>query len=165
MVDRHMTATATPQATDLPSPRRGTRVVFDAARVVPLTAAEAWRRLVDWPGHGRWVPLTRIDVNPGDPDRFVAWSGIGPLQLEDRMHALEQRYADGHGFCRVAKLGPVLVGEATFTVSPGIEPGTTLVQWHEDVSVPRLPGFLAGIVGFMSGRLFELSLARMARRG
>ena len=160
-----MTATATPPATDLPPPRRGTRVVFDATRVVRLEPAEAWRRLVDWRGHGRWVPLTRVDVNATDPTYFVAWTGVGPLQLEDRMHSLEQRFADGEGFCRVAKLGPVLVGEATFTVTPGIEPGTTLVQWHEDVSVPRLPGFLAPVVGWFSGKAFELSLARMVKRG
>lgn len=159
-----MTATGTPQS-DLPAPRQGTRVVFDAARVVRLAPDEAWRRLVDWPGHGRWVPFTRVDVAPDDPNRFVAWTGVGPLKLEDRMHALEQRFDDGNGFCRVAKLGPILVGEAVLTVAPGIEAGTTLVQWHEDVSVPRLPGFLAGVVGWVSGRMFELSLGRMAQRG
>jgi hypothetical protein len=144
--------------------RTGTRVVFDVCVAVPLTPERAWRELTDWGGHGDWIPLTRVDVDPADPSRFVAWSGIGRAALEDRMHAEDAQFDGVHGRCRVAKLGPVLVGSAELAVGPGLADGTTVVQWHEDVTVPRLPRMLSPLVGWISARTFAAALRRMAKR-
>lgn len=143
--------------------RTGTRVAFDVAVVIPVSPSRAWERLNDWGTHGEWIPMTRMDVDPVDPTRFTAWSGLGRLALEDRMHAEPAEFDGSAGRCLVHKLGPVLVGEAEFAIRPGLAAGTTVVQWREDVTVPHLPKPLAPIVAWVSARLFALSIRRMAR--
>jgi hypothetical protein len=145
--------------------RTGTRVAFELDRTVALAPEVAWRRLVDWPGHADWIPMTRVEVDTQDPARFVAWSGLGKLALEDRMHAVEQEFDGVNGHCRVEKLGPVLVGEAAFTVAPGPTAGSSTVSWREDVAVPYLPKFLAPVAAKIGGLLFGASLRRMAKLG
>lgn len=143
--------------------RGGARVVFDLDRTVTLEPAEAWARLTDWAGHAEWIPMTRVWVDPDDPARFTAWSGPGPLALEDRMRATSQEFDGATGHCHVDKLGPVLVGSAAFTVAPGPTAGTTVVTWHEDVVVPHLPRFAAPVAAAIGRLLFGWSLGRMAR--
>jgi hypothetical protein len=137
------------------------RVVFDADVTLNMPAERAWAQLVDWGGHGRWIPMTRVDVDPQDPNRFVAWSGLGRsrLALEDRMHATDRQFDGQRGTCRVEKLGPVLVGFAEVTVTA--EGERTRVLWHEDVEVPYLPKFLSPAVGKVAALLFGFSLKRM----
>lgn len=140
-----------------------TTVVFELSRIVPMTPELAWQRLTDWQSHGEWIPLTRVEVDPTDPDRFTAWSGIGQLALEDRMQ-LTHRTVDPHARrARIAKLGPVLVGEAEFSVSAGITAGSAVVQWREVVAVPYLPRLLGPIAATMGKYLFTMALGRMAR--
>jgi hypothetical protein len=138
-------------------------VKFALTETVPVSADRAWAALTDWPGHGRWIPATRVEVDPHDSQSFVAWSGLGPLALEDRMHA-DAPVIDGDTRrCRVDKLGPVLVGEAEFAVAPGAAPGSCEVSWREEVSVPYLPKVAAPLVGWTAAKLFSWSLRRMAR--
>jgi len=140
-----------------------TRVSFEVCRVVPMSSQRAWERLIDWGSHGEWIPATRVDVDPQDPDRFVAWSGIGRLALEDRMHSLEQHFDGTAGRCRVAKLGPVLIGEAEFSVTPGLTPGTAVVHWREDVTMKRLPRLLSPVAARVGAVLFAQAIGRLAR--
>lgn len=153
--------------TSAPTPtRRGTRVTFSLDRTVDLPSERAWAMLIDWPGHAEWVPMTTVDVDPDDPKRFTAWSGLGRrLALEDRMVTVEQSFDGERGRCLVHKLGPILVGEAEFTVAPGGTPGTTVVHWREDVHVPYLPGPLSGLTGRIGALLFRQALGRMERLG
>jgi hypothetical protein len=143
-----------------PAPgKRGAWVTFHATRWVPLDAATAWERLVDWERHGDWVPLTRMEV--ANPDEFVAWSGIGPLMLEDRMQVVSRRFDGARGDVLVDKLGPVLLGQARCAV---IADGDgAVVTWHERVFVPYLPRVLAPLVGRVSAAGFSQTLAKMAR--
>jgi hypothetical protein len=158
-VDDGMAATPT-----LTSERAvGSRVEFSLCRSVPLEPSEAWHRLADWGSHGDWIPFTRVDLDPTDERRFVAWSGLGPVMLEDRMQVLEERFDGTRGYCRVAKLGPVLVGEAEFTVGPGLTPGTSVVEWREDVRMRRLPRWASGFAARVGRTMFARSLGRMAR--
>ena len=116
--------------------------------------------------------MTRIDVSAGDPTavgtRLTAWTGLGPLSLQDRMEVVRCDWEDDgrSGACELTKLGPILRGRAEFVVEPsGV--GTQLV-WLEDVRVPYMPQLLApvvrlvGIVGFRFGmrRLEKLLTAR-----
>lgn len=143
----------------------GALVTFDVVKVLPLSPAESWRRLSDWKGHGAWIPLTRMQVNGDDPSHFTAWSGVGPIQLEDRMHASATSFDGSHGEARVEKLGPVLVGHAVFSVAPGHVDGTSVVHWYEEVRVRHLPRFLVRPVAVGSAWFFGTSLRRMVRRG
>ncbi|MGA1345410.1 MAG: SRPBCC family protein [Ilumatobacteraceae bacterium] len=162
-----MTSHDTSPPTTPPAPtRRGSRVEFSLARTVDLSPERAWAMLVDWPGHAEWVPMTSVEVDPEDPNRFTAWSGLGRrLALEDRMVTVEQTFDGEHGRCLVHKLGPVLVGEAEFTVAPGPTSGTAVVHWREDVHVPYLPGPLSGLTGRIGALLFAQALRRMERLG
>ena len=142
------------------------RVHFTVRKHLPLPGRIAYDELVDWRGHAEWVPMTSVDVDPEDPNRFTAWSGLGRrLALEDRMVTVEQTFDGEHGRCLVHKLGPVLVGEAEFTVAPGPTSGTAVVHWREDVHVPYLPGPLSGLTGRIGALLFAQALRRMERLG
>jgi hypothetical protein len=138
-------------------------VTFELEVAVPLSPQEAWNRLNDWPSHGKWIPLTRIDVDAADPARFVAWSGIRPLVLEDRMHQLSASFDGAQGESTVAKLGPVLVGEARFAVRPSAHNSQTIVSWYEDVHVKWLPKFLSRPVAFLSAKMFAAGVKKMAK--
>lgn len=143
--------------------RTNARVVFEVDVEIPLTSQEAWNRLTDWPSHGKWIPLTRIDVDRADPKKFVAYSGIRPLVLEDRMHQLTEQFDGTSGDSTVAKLGPILVGEARFAVRPGPSPTSCVVSWREDVAVKWLPRFLTAPVAFAAKQAFASSIKRMAK--
>lgn len=133
------------------------RIRFTVDAQVPLDADEAYRILCDWEDHARWVPFTRVTLH--EADRFTAWTGIGKLQLEDNMTVAERD--DAARRVKVAKTGPVLIGEAEFQVVPQ---GSTRsrVHWVEDVEMARLPRILAPFAA-LSGRLgFRLALRRMA---
>ena len=143
--------------------RTNARVVFEVDVEIPLTSQEAWNRLTDWPSHGKWIPLTRIDVDRADPKKFVAYSGIRPLVLEDRMHQLTEQFDGTSGDSTVAKLGPILVGEARFAVKPGPSPTSCVVSWREDVAVKWLPRFLTAPVAFAAKQAFASSIKRMAK--
>jgi hypothetical protein len=147
------------------------RVRFDLQRRFDAPAKRVWDELVDWPGHGAWIPMTTIEGAEGDPTEvgytFTAWSGVRPLALEDRMRVTECTWDDGRqtGTCAVDKLGPVLGGTAGFTVVP--VGGASAVVWREDVTISWLPQFLAPLaaaVGRLGFSLALWSLARLLRR-
>lgn len=130
-------------------------------------ARVVWDELVDWPAHADWIPATRVEVAPGDPQavggEFTAWTGIGRLSLEDRMRVTAIDWDDerGAGSCAVDKLGPILTGEARFTVRPdGV--GATL-EWTEDVDVKYLPALLAPVAARIGAAGFKLGMGKLAR--
>jgi len=158
----HAVSTHVSVSTPTPS-RRGNRVEFSLSRTLDVTPDRAWALLIDWPGHADWVPMTRVEVDPDNPDRFTAWSGLGRLALEDRMQVRDIDHDSDIRRCVVDKLGPILVGEAEFSVAAGPSGVTSIVTWREDVHVPYLPRVLTGIVGRIGAALFSQSLRRMAR--
>lgn len=111
---------------------------FTAVVEVAAPAERTWAALVDWPAHGRWVPLTRVDVltpsGAGVGARFVGRTGLGPLGFDDPMEVVrwEPPVEGRPGRCRVVKQGGVVRGEAWFEVHdlPG---GRSRVAWTEDV--------------------------------
>lgn len=134
---------------------------FDAAPRV------LWDELIDWEAHARWVPMTRMEVEPGDATapgaRFTAYTGLGPLALEDRMHVVSCDWDDASsaGACSVEKLGPVLTGRAGFTVAPS--GSGSVIEWVEDVEVRYLPGFLAPVATKVGAVGFRQGMKRLAR--
>ena len=152
-----------------PPSGKGACVVFDVHRDIALEPEKAWEALIDWEGHGDWVPLTHVDVDPADENLFTAWSGPGAsgwgrrLSLEDRMQAITVEFEGDFGHCVVHKLGPTLLGVAQLTVSPGPIAGTSTIHWHENVTVRGLPRFLSSITGTVSAGLFNMALGRMEK--
>ncbi|MFI6416069.1 SRPBCC family protein [Streptomyces sp. NPDC050842] len=130
--------------------------LFRVERTVPLTPDEVWRRLTDWPAHGRQVPLTRTSVLTPGPSgagtRFTARTGIGRLAFDDPMEVVrwEPPEAGRPGVCRLEKSGRVVRGWAEIAVT-GPADGGCRVEWTEELAVRGLP------------RAFDPVLARAGR--
>ncbi|WP_051062486.1 SRPBCC family protein [Ilumatobacter nonamiensis] len=126
-----------------------------------------WDELVDWQAHERWIPLTKMQVDPGDPTEvgheLTARTGVGRVALPDRMRVTACEWDDGAaaGECVVEKLGPVLRGRAGFTV--GADPEGCVVDWFEDVTVPYVPGFVAPLGGWIGAFFFRQGMRRLER--
>jgi hypothetical protein len=126
-----------------------------------------WDELVDWNGHAAWIPMTRMDVEPGDPTavgaRFTAYTGLGPLALEDRMEVVRCDWSEesATGDCEVTKLGPILRGRAGFTVRP--DGDGAVLEWIEDVEVPYTPQFVAPVLGRLGAIGFKGGMRKLAK--
>jgi hypothetical protein len=150
-------------------------VRFELTRRFDVPARELWDELVDWPGHGAWIPATtivaeidgEIDGGIGDPTAvgytFTAWTGFRPVALEDRMRVTRCDWDETAqtGVCDVEKLGPVLRGGAGFTVRA--DGAGSAIDWREDVTVPYLPAFLSPVAAFFGRIGFQLALRNLAR--
>lgn len=136
---------------------------FDAAPDV------VWRELVDWKGHENWIPMTRVEVEPGDPTavgaEFTAWTGVGPASLKDHMRVTLCDWDDStnSGRCEVEKLGPVLRGTAGFTVEPDPSGSGTSLLWFEKVTVPYVPQFAAPVLNFLGAAGFKQGMKSLAK--
>lgn len=140
---------------------------FDVHSTFEASPQAVWDELIDWEGHGAWVPMTRVDVAPGDPTAvgatFTAWTGLRPLALEDRMRVtvLDWDAGEGRGECEVEKLGPILRGRAAFTVAP--DGDGAAVEWIEDVTVRRVPQFVAPVAARIGALGFRYAMRRLGR--
>ncbi|MFJ2788517.1 SRPBCC family protein [Streptomyces sp. NPDC093249] len=138
--------------------------LFRLERVVAAAPEEVWRRLTDWPAHGRQVPLTRTRVLTPGPNRtgtrFTARTGIGGLSFDDPMEVTrwEPPVADRAGTCRLEKSGRVVRGWALVEVA-GAPGGGSRVVWTEELSVRGVPGafdpVLARAGRFLFGRALD----------
>lgn len=138
-------------------------VAFRLEMPVAVQHGDLWTALVDWASHGDWIPATRSHIVSGDGGlgtEFVAVSGFGKLALVDRMRVIA--FDAANGAAEVEKLGPVLRGTAGFTITD--RPGGCMLEWHESVVVPLLPGFLEPLAAALGKALFRLALQRLLRR-
>ena len=130
-------------------------------------ARRVWDELIDWKAHEAWIPMTRVEIHDADStavgSTFTAWTGPGPLALEDRMRVAVCDWSEttGSGSCTVDKLGPVLDGEARFTVTPRGD--DSVVKWTEDVAISWLPGFLGKPVAWIGAAGFRFGMRRLRR--
>lgn len=142
-------------------------VRFEVRTSFDASPRRVWDELIDWQRHEAWIPATRVEVRADDPTavgaEFTAYTGSGPLTLEDRMRVerCEWSEADQRGECEVAKLGPVLHGRAGFTVRS--EGAGSVVVWLEDVSVRRVPTFVAPLAARVGAAGFRLGMRRLRR--
>ena len=132
---------------------------FTVRREVAAPASDVWRRMVHWPNHGRWVPLTTGSftsaATEGVGSSFVGRTGIGRLAFDDPMVVTHWQPPGPNvaGRCDIRKVGRVAIGEASFTVT-AVDDERCAIEWTESVDivgVRRLP--LAGAVSTFFGRL------------
>ena len=139
-------------------------VHFTVTRDLPLPSDVVFEELIDWKGHANWVPLTRVEVLTGDGGpgtEFVATTGIGPIALPDRMRVdvLDPTAMTAD----ITKIGPVLTGQVYLSVmSTGAT--SSRLEWVEDIRVPGVPQFLAGLVAKAAAKGFQTSITRLAKR-
>lgn len=130
-------------------------------------ARVVWEELIDWEGHGTWVPMTHTDVESDDATsvgaRFTAYTGLGRAALVDRMRVAECTWDDASssGRCVVDKLGPVLTGQAGFDVTTTA--GGSAVDWFEEVEVRYLPRLLAPVAAKAGAFGFGQAMKRLAK--
>ncbi|MFG2838035.1 SRPBCC family protein [Streptomyces zaomyceticus] len=143
---------------------------FRVERAVPSAPEEVWRRLTDWPAHGRQVPLTRTRVLTPGPNRagtrFTARTGIGRLSFDDPMEVVrwEPPAAGRAGTCRLEKSGRVVRGWALVEVTemPG---GGSRVLWTEELSVRGLPKAFDPLLRRAGRFLFGRAVDGLLRQG
>jgi Polyketide cyclase / dehydrase and lipid transport len=132
---------------------------FAVRHDTPLPPEDAWARLVDWPRHGRYVPLTTIEVTTPPPAGvgtvFTAHTGVGRLGFDDPMEIVAW---DPPHFCRIEKRGRVMLGWAELSVEAQAD--GSRVTWREQARPARLPRF-ADRASTASGRLL---FGRVVRR-
>ncbi|NKI44533.1 SRPBCC family protein [Streptomyces physcomitrii] len=137
-------------------------------RTSPHDPAETWRRLTSWEQHAGGVPLTRITVQTGPPNRtgtrFLARTGLGPLGFDDPMELVSwQPPRDGEpGHCRIEKRGRIVTGHAEIAVHPAAGSGSR-AQWHEEIRLRGLPAFCDPALAFAGRLLFGRVLDRLLR--
>lgn len=142
-------------------------VRFEVRTSFDASPRQVWDEMIDWKGHEAWIPATRVEVPEGDATaigaEFTAFTGYGPLTLEDRMRIARCSWDEhaSRGDCDVDKLGPVLRGRAGFVVEP--EGAGSVVTWLEDVTVPHVPRFAGPVVAKLSAAGFRLGMRRLAK--
>ncbi|MFJ8648522.1 SRPBCC family protein [Streptomyces sp. NPDC093546] len=139
--------------------------VFRIERWAPLDAAEAWRRVTDWPAHGARVPLTRVTVVPDGPthggSRINARTGVGRFGFDDPMEVVRwEPPGPGRavGLCRLEKRGRVVTGWAEIAVHAATD-RRTRVTWTEDLRVRGLPRACDGLLARAGRLVFGRALA------
>ncbi|WP_306329611.1 SRPBCC family protein [Streptomyces venezuelae] len=144
--------------------------LFLVERTVPLAPGEVWRRLTDWPAHGRQVPLTRTRVLTPGPNgagvRFTARTGVGRFSFDDPMEVVRWEPPAGGrpGVCRLEKSGRVVRGWAVVEVSaaPG---GGSRVVWTEELSLWGVPRVFDPVLGAAGRFLFGRAVDGLLREG
>jgi Polyketide cyclase / dehydrase and lipid transport len=146
-------------------------VAVDVAAPVGPT----WDAITDWPGHGRFAPLTTVRVTTpsatGAGTRFVARTALGPMGFDDPMEVVEWSPPAGGsaGHCVVHKHGRLVLGTARIDVTPRPD-GASRLSWTYDVEVApvRLTRPFAPLVAFATrlglGRVLR-TVARDVERG
>lgn len=115
--------------------------------------------------------MTRVRVitggggGDGEGTVFVARSGVGRVAFDDTMEVVVWRPARDNrgGFCRLVKLGRVVVGWAEIEVRPRAE-GGSLVAWREELGVRGVPRVFDPLVGWVARRMFGRAVDRLLRR-
>jgi uncharacterized protein YndB with AHSA1/START domain len=128
-----------------------------------------WALVTDWPAHGRWIPLTRVSIDPDSPTarglgtRFTGRTALGPIGFDDPMTVTEWQPPDasGEGRCRVIKRGRWLAGWAEIEVRPTA--GGSRLSWLEDVRPRWTPRWADPVVSRVGKLLFDRTLRRLAR--
>ena len=127
-----------------------------------------WDVLTDFAAYARWMPLTTMRLDRGEPRPgwgFAGRSGLGPLGFTDSMLVtLWQPPAEGRGRFRVVKTGRVLGGWVDVAVEP--QGGGSRLDWREDVVVRPLPmkRALAPVVARGAGALYARAIDAMVAR-
>ncbi len=136
-------------------------------RVVPTPVDRVWATLTDFADYGRWIPMTRMTVDP--PPTRVGWgfdgrTGVGPAGFVDSMLVTwwqPPRRGDAARFA-VRKTGRVLAGWADVVLTPRSDGGTNVV-WREEIVLRPEPfgRLVAPLVDPVVARLFGAAVGRM----
>ena len=144
---------------------------FSIAGIVAAPPPQVWKVITNFAGYGRWMPLTRMRLDPG-PTR-VGWSfagltGVGRVSFADSMRITDwappTEAGTGPGSFQVVKTGRLLAGWAQVRLLPIAGGRQTRLRWREDIVVrPVVVGrLLAPLTDLVSRALFTKVINDMA---
>ncbi|WP_425310769.1 hypothetical protein AADG42_18985 [Ammonicoccus fulvus] len=117
-----------------------------------LSAAEAFRRILDLDAHTELIPFTVVrhqGVAPGR--RIVARTGLGPVGFDDAM-VIEGYAEPGNGEpgrCRIRKTGTWIRGEIELVVTPRGDSACS-VRWRQLIRVWGVSAVADPVVGIVA---------------
>jgi uncharacterized protein YndB with AHSA1/START domain len=148
---------------------------FVLRRRSPAPPAAVWAVLAELAAYGRWLPLTEVHADPGEPGvgwSFTGLTGVGRLRVHDVMTVTAwqppSQPGEGGSFA-VLKQGRAIGGWAVAVVQP--EGAGSAVRWTEEIrlrtpvadAVARPVLARAGALAF--GRALDAMLLRAQRDG
>ena len=117
---------------------------FEIERSVAVPTPQLWDVITDWAGYARWMPLTRVHMDPGPT--HVGWSfagltGLGRLRFSDLMWVTlwAPPTGAGPGMFRLVKVGRLLAGWAEVSVRPIAGGEQTRLLWRESIVIRPTP--------------------------
>jgi hypothetical protein len=142
-------------------------VTIDKTVEVAAPAADLWAYVTDWPRHGEWVPLTKVETVGGAArevgGRLRAWSGLGPIGFWDPLTVTAwEENDDGGGRCAFVHTGRVVRGDAELTVT-ALGPRRSSLRWLEQLEFGRLSRLAWRVGGPVIEKGLEHALRRLAR--
>ena len=130
-------------------------------RTTTVDVERLWEVFVDWPRHGAYVPLSRVEASgPAGVGQLVdAVTRFGPLEVHDtmRVDVWQPPTADRAGVALLTKTGRVLSGSGRLEIT-ATRTGSQ-VQWDEDVR-PR-PDWLGRLTAPVAAPPTRLLFARV----
>jgi carbon monoxide dehydrogenase subunit G len=150
---------------------------FTVRAQVPIPAEEAWERVLDLRAQEAIIPFTtvrRVSAPGEDPPsegglrvgtRFVGRTALGPVGFDDPMvvETLRPPGGDAPGFARIRKEGRVIGGWIDLTVAREA-PGSSRVQWAQEISVRGVPRVLGPIVSVVARAAYGWAIRRLLQR-
>ena len=125
---------------------------FAIERAVDAPPQRVWDVITDWAGHARWIPLTRMRLEPGPTGvgwSFAGLTGIGRFRFSDTMVMTDWAppVGDGPGAFRLVKVGRLLAGWAEVSVLPAANGEQTRLIWRENICIrPVVLGRLLAVL-------------------
>ncbi|MDN5795028.1 MAG: hypothetical protein L0H79_04675 [Intrasporangium sp.] len=142
---------------------------FNVTRSAPVSAAQAWERVLDLRAHGEVIPFTTVRAAAGltRGSRFVARTAVGRVGFDDPMvvEAFRPPLADVPGFARIRKEGRVIRGRIDLVITcPSAQAGCSSVTWIQEISVYGVPRLLDPIVAAGARAAYGWGLGRLLTR-
>ncbi|OFE17211.1 hypothetical protein BA895_17310 [Humibacillus sp. DSM 29435] len=136
----------------------------------PLSAPDAWARILDLRAHSVVIPLTTVTGDTLDAaglapgSSFNARTAVGPAGFDDPMVFEEviQPTETSAGQARIRKEGKLVRGEITLTVTP--RAGGSTVVWHQDITVNHVPRLADPVVARVARGAYASVLKKLLAR-
>lgn len=136
----------------------------------PLSALDAWARILDLRAHSAVIPLTTVTgdtldaarLTPGS--RFSAQTRLGPVGFDDPMvfDEVRQPIDNTPGYARISKHGNLVHGGIELTVTPN--DGGSVVVWRQNIAVRYLPAFVDPLTALVGKAAYGATVRKLLAR-
>ncbi len=136
----------------------------------PLSAPDAWGKILDLRAHSVVIPLTTVTGETLDAaglsvgSTFNARTAVGPAGFDDPMvfDEVVQPTETSAGQARIRKEGRLIQGRIDLTVTP--RPGGSAIVWRQDIAVNRVPTLADPVVALVARGAYGSTLKKLLAR-